>query len=200
MWGLEGGDCSGSRKSAGKGLCQEQEPQGALRGWHLRISGKEVCWGTLLFWVCNLGIIFHNTDPCIDFSLALAASYEQMALRNSEVVATQSSERRCNSLLSPAHFLFHFCWARGSSAPSPPPKVTELWFLLRSHREVLIWRGGAALSFLFAWRERWAPEQTPCKPLQQSIPDPWNSSRNIFLPLHCLLEPLCGGFRSLCFA
>lgn len=86
----------------------------------------EVCWGTLMFWVCNLGIMFHNTDSCIDFSLAPAAGCEQMAPRNLEVVAKQWSERRVSSLPSPAHFLFRFCWARGSSAPTPLPSYPEV--------------------------------------------------------------------------
>lgn len=116
------------------------------------ISGKEVCWGTWLLWVCNLGIMFHNTDSSIDFSLAVDASYEQMALRNLEVVAAQPSERHCNSLPSPPRFLFHFCWARGSAPTSLQsyPEVMELWFLLRSHRGELIWGGDEVLSFLFA--------------------------------------------------
>lgn len=127
-----------------------------------------------------------------------------MALRNSEVVATQSSERRCKSLPSPAHFLFRFCWARGSSAPSPLPsypEMVELCFLLRSHRGELIWRGDGALSLLFAWRGRWGPEQSPPQstPSWSAFQAPWNSSMNIFLPLTCLLEPLCGGFRSFNF-
>lgn len=132
------------------------------------ISGKEMCWGALLLWVCNLGIMFHNTDSCIDFSLAVVASYEQMALRNLEVVATESSERRFNSFPSPPHFLFRFCWARGSSAliPLPShPEVMELWFLQRSHRGEFIWGGEEALSLPLAWRGQWGPEQTLCKPL-----------------------------------
>lgn len=159
---------SGKRKSAGKGLGQEQESQGTLGGWHLMISGQEMCSGTLLLWVCNLRIMFHNTDSCMDFSLAVAASYGQMALRNLEVVATRSSERRCKSLPSPPRFLFRFCWARGSSAPTPLPSypdVKELWFLLRSHRGEFICGGEEALSLLLAWRGWWAPEQALCKPL-----------------------------------
>lgn len=39
--------------------------------------------------VCNLRIMFHKLDFLIDFSLGVAASYEQMVTRNSEVVTKQ---------------------------------------------------------------------------------------------------------------
>lgn len=136
---------SGKRKSAGKGLGQEQEPQGTLRGWHLMISGKEMCWGTLLFWVCNLGIMFHNADSCIDFSLAVAATYGQMAPRNLEMVATQSSERRFSSLPFPTPFSVSFLLGQKQRSSNPSPELPRgdgaLVLAEESQRRIHLWTG-----------------------------------------------------------